>query len=73
MQEQETKTRAPRKPWTAEDDATLVRCANLGANNLAVMLGRPASQIRNRAQKLRISLRQEGNKQGRRIQVTESA
>ena len=72
MQEQETKVKAPRKPWTAEDDATLVRCAGLGAKSLAVMLNRPESQIRNRAQKLRISLRQEGNKQGRRLQVTDS-
>lgn len=63
MQEE---TKMPRKPWTEEDDATMLRLSPLGADALATALQRPKSQIRNRAAKLGISLRREGEKRGRK-------
>lgn len=63
-------TTVAKKRWTAEEDATLTRLANLGAANIATALSRPVSQVRGRAKRLGISLRTSGQTRGRKGRFT---
>lgn len=68
MTDQPTKRR-----WTDDEDATLRRMAALGADTIALMLNRPAHQVRGRATRLGISLRTTGQTRGRKGRYTAQA
>lgn len=62
-----TSSTSSRSTWTVEQTDYLKANASSGAKAIAVAVGRTEAQVRAKALKLGISLRQPGNKQGRRL------
>lgn len=56
-----------RSTWTVEQVEYLKANASAGAKSIALAIGRSEAQVRGKALKLGVSLRQPGNKQGRRL------
>lgn len=55
---------AAQRPWTTAEIATLRRLAPLGAQAVSQELTRPVWSVRKQAQRLRISLRRDGERRG---------
>lgn len=65
----ETTNARVRRAWTDADVEYLKANASSGAKAIATALGRTEPQVRQKALNLQVSLRQPGNRQGRRTAV----